>query len=367
MPPRVAKPAAAPRVRKPRGQAPALVSVAEPPPPPPQQQQQQQQLLLQQQLISEPVAAAAAAAAVVTAAVGTEGAPQIILHLPHASFHDGAGDANAQPPVANVADLPLPFGDEAMGLMVMTPQQHAAGDDDAFGHPGPPAKPALGVMKGFESGWPRSTMHACWWCCHPFNGPPFGLPLRHAAGVFHCTGIFCGLECVLAYNRRERHGHDAADSANHVQLMALRILQMAGTRPMTVCGVRPAPDRSLLSLFGGPLSVEEFRAMSRRGQGALGSGPGASGAGGEADVEAEGRSLCLHMPPVQAVVPAVEEISTATAGTARRIDQRIPLDLARIRRAERHTTTTGAAARAGRGAKNTLEAAMPNLKVVALA
>lgn len=267
-------------------------------------------------------------------------APQIILHLPHAhdaasrcdgedaAAEDASGGAQAAPP-------PLPFGDDALGLMVMTPGAPDGHDPDA---PVPPR-----VMRGFESAWPRSTLHACWWCCHPFDGPPFGLPLRHAGGVFHCTGIFCSLECTLAYNRRERHGHEAADSANHVQLMALRMGRVATS-------VRPAPDRCLLALFGGPLGVDEFRAM---------------GKGGAATAEGGGgRRLALHLPPIQAVVPAVEEISTATAGSARRTDQRIPLDLARIRRAERHTTSTGAAARAGRGARNTLEAAMPNLKVL---
>ena len=181
-------------------------------------------------------------------------------------------------------------------------------------------------MAGFEAAWPRSTLHACWWCCHPFDGTPVGLPLRMSCGVFHCTGIFCSLECALAYNRRERRGFDAEDSSNNLQLMARR---MGRVKPL-----RPAPDRCMLRLFGGAMGVDEFRAA-----------------------HGEDAHICLHTPPMHAVVPAVEEISSATGGT-RRPDQRIPLDLARIRRAERQTST-----RRGGAAKNTLEAAMPNLKV----
>ena len=247
---------------------------------------------------------------------------QVILHLPHATFgSDVATSATLLPPA--------PIGDDAMGLM----QAVTVSSDDASLRGATP----LRVMDGFEAAWPRSTVHACWWCCHQFDGIPVGLPLRHVAGVFHCTGVFCGLECALAYNRRERHGHDADDTANHIQLMAMRMVPGHAFR-----GVRAAPDRCLLRLFGGPLSIEEFRAVTA---------PGSE------------RDLRLHLPPVQAVVAAVEEISTAAAGSTRRTDQRIPLDLARIRRAGERTSTMGGSSRNGRASKNTLEAAMPNLRI----
>ena len=259
-------------------------------------------------------------------AVENELQPQIILHLPHAS------DASMTPYGLGAADgggggiAPAPIGDDALGLMQSVSSSNATS-----------TVANQRVMDGFEAAWPRSTVHACWWCCHPFDGIPVGLPLRHAAGIFHCTGIFCGLECALAFNRRERHGHDADDTSNHIQLMAMRMGRTAGS-------IRPAPDRSLLRMFGGPLTVDEFRAVS---------------------VPASERALRLHLPPVQAVVPAVEEISTATAGASRRADQRIPLDLARIRRAGERTVGSAAnGSRGVRGARNTLEAAMPNLRIV---
>ena len=239
--------------------------------------------------------------------------PRVVLHLPRAC-DDLVSDATLAPPI--------PFGDDVLGLMVAAAPPTATPDGPA-------------VMTGFEAAWPRSTQHACWWCCHPFDGAPVGLPLRLSCGVFHCTGVFCSLECAWTFNRRERRGFDADESANNLQLMAQR---MGRLKPLRV-----APERCLLRMFGGTLSIEAFR------------------------VHHQDDVLCLHTPPIYSVVPAVEEISTAN-GATRRPDQRIPLDKARLRRAEaeRQNTRLGAS-RSDALRRGTLEATMPNLKVSASA
>ena len=240
--------------------------------------------------------------------------PAVIMHRPHVL---AAAAAAAEEVTEEADDGPGPPGiDNGHALAELG----STADDAAA-----PAR--FAVMRGFDGFvWPRSTASACFWCCHPFEGQPFGLPMRYAGGVFFVWGCFCSLECAMALNRHERRGFPAAESANLLQLMA----QVVGRK----APLRPAPDRSLLPLFGGSVPIDEFR-----GEGA--------------------RDLNVHLPPMMAVVPSVEEVSTSSGAFARQ-DHRIPLDLTRIKNA-----TEKARSGTRRSAKNTLEAAMPNLKVSA--
>ena len=241
--------------------------------------------------------------------------PAVILHIPHVPSTPSAAIA------AGAADGAGPPGiGDACHLEEVPPPEEPSGGAEGGG------AARMMVMRGFDGYvWPRSTSIACFWCCHAFEGQPVGLPLRHAANVFYVWGCFCSLECALALNRHERRGFPAAESTNLLQLLTQAVGRL---EPL-----RPAPDRCLLSMFGGPLSIQEFRALAPR-------------------------VINVHLPPMMAVVPTVEEVTSSSAGALTRQDHRIPLDMARIKNA-----TDKARGGARRAAKNTLEAAMPNLRV----
>lgn len=96
----------------------------------------------------------------------------------------------------------------------------------------------------------------CWWCCHPCNRKPLHLPLKYddRANIFHVSGAYCSFSCVEA-----------------------AILDHPRTKPLSLylCSYRrqlegrkmqrtiAAPPRQTLKMFGGTLSIEEFRAITK--------------------------------------------------------------------------------------------------------
>ncbi len=109
--------------------------------------------------------------------------------------------------------------------------------------------------------WPQSTTTHCFWCCHPFEGAPIGVPYAYEAAddKFHVDGCFCSFECAAAQNFSDRSGgnHDTFERYALLNVMAAR----AGKADPYVA---PAPCRQALDIFGGSMSIEEFRSGSRR-------------------------------------------------------------------------------------------------------
>jgi hypothetical protein len=94
----------------------------------------------------------------------------------------------------------------------------------------------------------------CYWCCHNIINTEYGMPVRY--DVFHNNftmfGSFCSLECAAAYNFSINMGCDRAwEIHSWIQLLA----QSYGLETP----IRPAPNRFLLNMFNGKLSIEEFR------------------------------------------------------------------------------------------------------------
>lgn len=99
--------------------------------------------------------------------------------------------------------------------------------------------------------WKDKTDIACWWCCHKFDTMPLGIPEYIVKGKFYLTGCFCSFNCMLAYNL-DKNDYKIWDR----QAM---ILQLKTIIDPTNNNIKPAPAREILSLFGGPLSIEEYR------------------------------------------------------------------------------------------------------------
>ncbi len=97
---------------------------------------------------------------------------------------------------------------------------------------------------------------SCWWCCHPWDGPDVHLPIRYddRTKKFTTMGHFCSFECAKAY------GMDNGGSrwGEMCEFLALYRKHSAGKYVPTPI----APKRQTLKMFGGPLSIEEFRKNS---------------------------------------------------------------------------------------------------------
>lgn len=100
-----------------------------------------------------------------------------------------------------------------------------------------------------------SSTTACFWCCHPFSWTPTVLPISYDAyeTMYTCEGHFCSPECALAFLYNDCNLSDVSRWTRHA-LLADMYRRLYTTRELS-----PAPPRATLRLFGGPLSIEQFR------------------------------------------------------------------------------------------------------------
>jgi hypothetical protein len=100
---------------------------------------------------------------------------------------------------------------------------------------------------------PLNTDVACFWCCHSFTNRPVVLPIRDTGEHLEVTGNFCSPECACAYLFDMRQ-----DSHTRWEQLAL-LYRVYGE----ACQgrIHPSPNRATLKLFGGNLSIQEYRAL----------------------------------------------------------------------------------------------------------
>lgn len=96
---------------------------------------------------------------------------------------------------------------------------------------------------------------ACFWCCHGFSWNSCILPKSYDAykNVYSAEGNFCSPECALAYNYSDNR---ISDSTKWLQHSLLSTIYSNMYKVRNLC---PAPPRTLLRMFGGPLDIEQYR------------------------------------------------------------------------------------------------------------
>lgn len=99
---------------------------------------------------------------------------------------------------------------------------------------------------------PEKTDIACFWCVHSFQHQPCIIPEREVHGVYNVYGNFCSPECGVAYLLKE--GIDP-----HVRWERMALLHRVYDR-QGLGQIFPAPARECLTVFGGPMSIDVFRA-----------------------------------------------------------------------------------------------------------
>lgn len=92
----------------------------------------------------------------------------------------------------------------------------------------------------------------CFWCCHPFDHRPIGMPVRHIKMKerYFLQGVYCSWACVNAANR---------DQKDFRMVQRSGMIYELARRWHGVSARRTAPPRLALKMFGGTMSIEEFR------------------------------------------------------------------------------------------------------------
>lgn len=105
-------------------------------------------------------------------------------------------------------------------------------------------------------GWPTRTEVCCFWCCHPFDSVPIPAPRSYHPRKkrWRVGGTFCSWACAKAY---------MLDRPNYQQASLLPLLRKHATGLPVSSGIKPAPPKTALKMFGGPMTIEQFRADSR--------------------------------------------------------------------------------------------------------
>lgn len=159
------------------------------------------------------------------------------------------------------------------------------------------------LLKDFEeknknNEWPSNTSISCYWCCHQFTNAPYGIPVKYTGGKFHVYGCFCSLECAAAYNIASKESIDEVwERHNLINLLARKVGQRNNF-------VRPAPNRLALRMFGGHLSIEEFRRYAHTN-----------------------KIININFPPMMTMTQQIEEINESDINNDYKY---IPIDTERI-------------------------------------
>jgi hypothetical protein len=126
--------------------------------------------------------------------------------------------------------------------------------------------------------WPDSTNIYCWWCSHPFNGAPCALPESYIKGKFYVNGCFCTFNCAASYNFSK-------NDDNMWERYSLLNLMYKKLYNRNFIKINLAPPRETLKIFGGYLSIEEFRENSYKNE----------------------KTFMVVKPPLISIIPKIEE------------------------------------------------------------
>lgn len=108
----------------------------------------------------------------------------------------------------------------------------------------------LKCYRGKVSFYPIKSEIACWWCCHTFDSIPRFFPTKYdpLRDRYKVSGNFCSWQCAKAFMLDN-------NKSNMSSVLTSMIKKIHGRSYI----IKPAPPRQSLKIFGGKLSIEEFR------------------------------------------------------------------------------------------------------------
>ena len=110
-------------------------------------------------------------------------------------------------------------------------------------------------MQKFLNEWPTSTDVCCFWCCHQFTNSPCAIPERYINNVFKVDGCFCSFNCAAAY----LFSTEITNYSMWEKYSCLNLLMKTVNHNCYAKSIRPAPPREALKMFGGYMTIDEFR------------------------------------------------------------------------------------------------------------
>lgn len=120
--------------------------------------------------------------------------------------------------------------------------------------------------------WLKHTDVCCWWCCHQFDTLPLGFPIKlvnketgdrtNNSSEFIVTGLFCSFACMKSYKMNSiqlKHKDNSLMQLLYLRLTGKNVIHESGE----LNSIIPAPPRETLQMFGGILTIDEFRDKSK--------------------------------------------------------------------------------------------------------
>jgi hypothetical protein len=132
-----------------------------------------------------------------------------------------------------------------------------------------------------DNKWVASTNIACFWDCHCFDHQPWGIPTKFDVHTNNFTlfGIFCSPNCALSYLlSNESSSNSLWERISLLNLLNYKVYENDEN-------IIPAPDKMCLKLFGGPLDISEFRALTLKNN----------------------KVFNINFPPCNIIAPVLEE------------------------------------------------------------
>jgi len=153
--------------------------------------------------------------------------------------------------------------------------------------------------------WPKNTNIYCMWCCHPFDGIPCAIPERYLENIFHVFGNFCSFNCCAS------HIFDKNDNKKweRYSLLNLMYKKISDNKYKKI---PMAPPRETLEIFGGHLSIDEYRENNLLGD----------------------KVFKIIDPPLISIIPKIEETIVKT-GHNKNDKIFIPLDNEMVNKAKK--------------------------------
>ena len=94
----------------------------------------------------------------------------------------------------------------------------------------------------------------CWWCCHRYESETLKLPYHYdyLRNKYVTEGSFCSWSCMKSYAINKYGVNKGGIICGNIITMRKKMYNIIGS-------VRMAPNRYMLKMFGGPMTIEEFR------------------------------------------------------------------------------------------------------------
>ena len=101
--------------------------------------------------------------------------------------------------------------------------------------------------------WPEKTDVCCWWCCHKFEESPKTLPYKRdeLRNRYIVMGIFCSWSCARSYSK-----DDTTITSRFISGILFSFTRQIYGK---LIQIPFAPPRQSLKMFGGKMSIEDFR------------------------------------------------------------------------------------------------------------